>query len=179
MALQIAQGDVAVVGLRDGLFPNALAAKTAVKHVTVYERSMIRRFDFLHSPYNFDDDKIHVVNGDARDTLRDKVHDFLYVDTYGKLFTDDVVYDIALYGDNNQIGEYWFRGFELVLLSAVANGQISRYDLPSELGEFLTQLQGTEEARNALVDSDTEYNAEVLNALSQSCASSLDTVVSP
>lgn len=179
MALQIAQGDVAVVGLRDGLLTNALAAKSTVERVTVYEHSLVKRVDFMSRPDAPHDVKVRCVGGDPREMLRGKSYDFLYVDTYEKIFADDVVRDIELYGSVNQIGEYWFRGFEFVLLSALANGQISCHDLPSELGEYLAQIKRTEEARIALVCSDTEYNAEVLNTLAESCASSLDTVVSP
>lgn len=173
MALQVAYGDVAVVGLRDGSLVHALAAMDAVDSVTVYESKKV------YEPWAYDE-KVEIIDEcNPRMYLRDMAYDFLYVDTYEKIFDDDVVRDIECYGSENQIGEYWFRGFEFVLLSALANGQLSCHDLPSELGEYLEQLQSAEEARNAVEYSDTEYNAAVLNALAESCASSLDTVVFP
>lgn len=172
MALRIAQGDVAVVGLRDGSLVHMLAAKGTVDSVSVYDSKPV------DEPWQYDE-KVRIIEGDPHVTLRDDTYDFLYVDTYEKIFDDDVVRDIECYGSENVIAEYWFRGFEFVLLSALANGQISCHDLPSELGEYLAQIERTEEARIALVCSDTEYNADVLNALAESCASSLDTIVSP
>lgn len=177
IALQVAQGDVAVVGYRDGTLTDLLAANDAVERVTVYSDSTDAVMMHLLASEKPGGEKISLYPGDPRDTLRGRVHDFLYVDTYPVVFDDDVVRDIELFGDNNNIGEYWFRGFEFVLLAGLAHGLVSLYDLPSVLGEYLERLQGTEEARTALGCSDVDYSTEVLTALSESCASSLDLIV--
>jgi hypothetical protein len=178
LAIYLAEGDVSTCGLGMGYFTLRCAEKDAVNKVIVYERDadVIEYFT-----RNFSDrkgyDKITIIEGDARENLQDKKCDFLFVDTYAEMLSDDIVDDIELYSSSNEIGEYWFWGIERVLLNALVNTQISPYDIPPELQLYFVNWQISEQSNLWFGYRDEEYIVNVLTALAESACSSLDLYV--
>ena len=157
-AIFCAHGDVATAGLGMGYFALKCAAKDSVTKVTVYEQSedVIKYFnDHFSDREGFE--KIEIVHGDARETLRERAHGFLYVDTYADMTNEEIAPDIELYASENEISEYWFWGIERVILSALVNGQIDSYDIPREMQLYFAMWQQTEAAQMRFDASDDDY----------------------
>jgi len=178
LAIYLAAGDVATCGLGMGYFALKCAAKDNVTRVTVYERNQdVIDYFTEHFADREGYEKIVIVKGDARETLRERRHDFVYVDTYATMLPDEIVDDIALYGAENEINEYWFWGLERVVLSALVNEQISTYDIPNELRVYFLMWQSREASDLRFDECDPDYSADVLNALAESVVSSLDLII--
>lgn len=182
LAINGASGDVGIAGLGMGYAALKMARKDVVESVTVFEideriikffkRAFRRRKGF---------DKITFVLGDAREKIPEhpEPFDFLYVDIYQTLLSDDVLTDIALF--ENCVGVfpdgYHFWGQERVFVdAAIGYGLIDGQKLPLDLRAYLTRWQstpvstdprlaGTMRSDMYRVVTDQEYVEGVLRAL--------------
>lgn len=121
LAIHRATGHVLAVGLGLGYFALRAAAKPDVTKVTVFENEpmVVEWFKraFKGRP---ELEKIEIVEGDARKTLKGYTADFAYVDIYRMLLEDTTFTDEKLFRRSNRIQRYMFWGYERIVLSMVA-----------------------------------------------------------
>lgn len=138
LALYIAEGQVATGGLGMGYFALRAAAKAQVDHVTVFEQdpNVVEVFRQLHS-HRPEYEKISIVPGDVRETMKNKSFDFVFMDIYQSMLGESCIPDIELFMDNNDIQQYWFWGVEKLMHSLWDEGLITVGHLPYTVRLFL------------------------------------------
>jgi len=127
LAIELANGEVATGGLGLGYVPLRMAAKDDIDFVDVYEIDdrIIKYFTTtFHDRPEFK--KINIIQGDARELLRDKYYDYVFMDIYKNLLMDEMLDDIPLFLGNNDIPNYNFwtkEKISLALLMRYANAK--------------------------------------------------------
>lgn len=149
LVINDATGCVGMAGLGMGYAALKVAQKEDVESVTVFEidkriieffkRTFYRRKGFK---------KISFVEGDARQTIpnHNGSFDFLYVDIYSNLLSDEVIDDISLFSScvTEFPDGYRFWGQERVLVDAVLGyGLLDGADLSASLRALLTHWMDT------------------------------------
>jgi hypothetical protein len=171
----LASGVVATGGLGMGYAALKMAQSADVARVDVYEINddVVRYFEAnfaLRDGY----DKINIIRGDMRETMRDKDYDFVYIDVYADMLPDEIITDIDLLTSENLITEYWFWGIELVLHAALFEELIGSHDLPDVLKMYFVNWSTSKDARlKSPYDADCDFARDVINTLSSSGASQL------
>lgn len=152
VAIQRAGGDVACGGLGMGYAPLRMAESDDVDRVTVYEQEArcMELFRQLHGGRETFG-KFHFVEGNIRETFVGKSHDFVFMDIYPSLASDDIAGDIAYFIEHNDIGEYRYWGQELALWVSGGYGAIA--------GEYVDELR----AHNILTWQDSMLFSEFTN----------------
>jgi hypothetical protein len=120
--LALAEGIVGVAGLGIGYFVLRAMDDLTVDSIDVYEQDeecidlFVRQFKDREGF-----DKVSFILGDARENMRDKLYDMVFVDIYQTLLPDEVIEDITLFCDNNFISCYRFWGQEKVFATVIQN----------------------------------------------------------
>lgn len=116
--IHLSAGIVGTAGLGMGYYALRAAGLDEVERVDAYEIDprVINYFKerFKNRP---EFKKIHLIEGDARELIKDKEYDFLYVDIYPTLLGDEVLDDVKWFSDRNHIDVYHFWGIEKILLA--------------------------------------------------------------
>jgi len=127
LAIELANGEVATGGLGLGYVPLRMAAKDDIDFVDVYEidARIIKYFTttFQDRP---EFQKINIIHGDARQLLRDKYYDYVFMDIYDSLLQDEMLDDVSWFLGNNDIPNYHFwtkEKISLALLMRYANAR--------------------------------------------------------
>lgn len=167
LAWMAASGKVAVGGLGIGYTALRIANKDDVDWVTVYEQDQ-RVVDYFLKHYRGREelDRIEFVVGDARQTFYGRHFDYVYMDIYPELLSDECQEDISLFCDNNTIGQYRFWGQELVLLQALSEEYISAQDLEVEDAAFLAHWTLSEGANMSNPHTDRHFIQDTIVEMS-------------
>jgi len=112
-------GNISVGGLGMGYFLLKVMKKNNVKSIDVYEleESVVNFFieNFKHRKgFN----KVNFIIGDIRETMKNKIYDFVYMDIYAEMLSDLVISDKKLFLKNNKISNYHF-AYEYNLLPTI------------------------------------------------------------
>ena len=143
LPIQFAEGVVGTAGLGLGYYTLRVMAKPEVEKVYVFEREQ-RIVDFFKDAFSDREgfEKVKFVVGDAHEKLRGYELDFLYVDTYKSLLSNEVITDAKLYHRENNLGSYHFWGQERVFLDAILLGY-EFVEIPYHFGELFRMWCGT------------------------------------
>lgn len=174
--------DIGIGGLGLGYVPIAIAkaahdCRQAVR-IDVYEQDpdCIALFHKLYSNHPGYED-IRIIQGDVREMMIGQTYDYVYMDIYLTLASDEVKSDIDLFTSSNEIGEYRFWGQEMSVFMTLQN-----LEYPDEQREklrelkhsgivshddmfFFNEFQKHESSRMRLVCEDYDYHMEVIEAL--------------
>ena len=161
-----ASGYVGVAGLGMGYYALRIMASKTVEKIDIYEINK-RVVDYFRDCFSDREgfEKVNFIIGDARELIRGKTYDFLYVDIYPELCCNRCIDDIFLFRKNNEIDTIHVWGQEKVIKTAFENRMLSFNELA--YGEkFLLKMwvdsEGYQLRDNYL---DDKYCQEVLGAM--------------
>ena len=119
----LAEGYVATSGSGMGYFPMRVAENDSVYSVDIYEIDQ-RVIDYFNHHFSKREgfNKINIIKGDVRETLKGKEYDFMFADHYPDMLYDVVIPDFELITTNNKIGHYYFWGQERIILQYRMDG---------------------------------------------------------
>lgn len=119
LALKRANGVISTCGLGLGYYALRAALKDEVERVDVYEINDNIISWFLET---FKDrkeiEKINIIAGNVFDNLKGKTYNYVFMDRYQTLLSDEVISDIYHFSKSNTIKRYDFWGQERVLFSS-------------------------------------------------------------
>jgi hypothetical protein len=156
-------GTIATVGLGMGYFAMRAAQSPDVERVDCYEIDP-RIIAFFHQHFAGRPGyrKVRIIEGDARETLRDREYDMVYADPYQTMLPDEVLTDIDLFCGRNTIGLYRFWGFERVVFEHVVEEQEWPLFDPVMRRFFAMWAQDGDRRGLARAQLDPEYREEAI-----------------
>jgi spermidine synthase len=170
--LSLSEGRVGTSGLGLGYFTLLAAESESVESVTVFE---INDQIIEYFTESFKDrecfDKIEIVKGDVRETMKGYTFDTFFADHYQNLLDEEIPEDIRLLTKNNKIECYRFWGQELAYFAANNLGMFNRRkEIPgfTHIDSFFFSdfFVSKERAGLARTDvDDPEYVEEAIKAL--------------
>jgi len=147
LAWTCAEGIVGMGGLGIGYTTLRAANKDEVTKVIVFEEDE-RVVELFKSQYADRPElaKIEFVIGDARETMKDYVFDFVYMDIYQTMLPDEAFSDVELFRSQNKIKRYKFWGQEKVVLAALEEGLMEIEYIDSETSQYLGMWSTTKKS---------------------------------
>jgi hypothetical protein len=144
LPIQFATGVVGTCGLGLGYFALRTAMMDDVEEVIVFEQDK-RIINFFKKSFVKREgfDKIRFIHGDAREKINEYkfTFDFLYVDIYSTLLSNQIPDDIKLFKDKCNAYHFW--GLERVILDAIEHEIIHPKDLDYQIIQYLQMWQST------------------------------------
>ncbi len=147
LAWMCAEGDVGMGGLGIGYTALRAANKDEVTKVIVFEEDervvALFKSQYVDRPELA---KIEFVIGDARETMKDYVFDFVYMDIYQIMLPEEALTDIELFRSQNKIKRYKFWGQEKIVLEALCEGLMETDCIDLETAQYLGMWNSTKKS---------------------------------
>ena len=148
LAWTCAEGVVGMGGLGIGYTTLRAAHKLEVDKVIVFEEDL-RVVNLFKTQYASRPElsKIEFIIGDARETMKDYIFDFVYMDIYPDMLSDEAFSDVELFRSQNKIKRYKFWGQEKVVLEALSEGIMAVDCIDLETTQYLGMWTATEKSK--------------------------------
>lgn len=147
LAWTCAEGVVGMGGLGIGYTTLRAANKPEVDKVIVFEEDL-RVVNLFKTQYADRPElsKIEFIIGDARETMKDFIFDFVYMDIYPDMLSEEAFSDVELFRSQNKIKRYKFWGQEKVVLEALNEGLMDVLVIDRETRTYLSMWMSTKKS---------------------------------
>ncbi len=166
LAWATATGEVGMGGLGIGYTALRAASQEDVYNVTVFEQDK-RVIEFFTKQYEHrpEFEKIKIIEGDARKLFIGYDFDFVFMDIYDSLLSDEMLTDFLDFTKFNNIGEYHFWSEEKIILAGIQDRMLPSSDISYQQRLYFQEWQKTEKADMYDPVYDTAYVQKALETM--------------
>lgn len=160
LPIKLAKGKIATAGLGLGYYVLKVIDKEEVTSIDVYELN-IDVINFFNTTFKNRKgfEKVTIIQGDAKETFKNKEYDFAFIDIYQNWYSEDIIEDVNFFSQNN-IKQLYMWSQDTILVYA-----FKKYEIPVTLTQDEKEFSEMYEFKENMMGPSKEYCEKFLKAI--------------